>query len=43
MDWVDPLLRGIVGLIATGLLIIGARIRYQQKGTIDGPRDLGLD
>lgn len=43
MEWVDPLVRGGIGLLATGVLIAAARIRFRQKGSTGGPADMGLD
>ena len=43
MEWVDPLVRGCVALLVTGLVFGAARYRFRRKEDAGGPGDLGLD
>lgn len=44
MDWIDPLVRGLVALAATAGLFMAARLRFGTKEDHDGgPADIGLD
>lgn len=42
MDWLDPLIRGLIGLTGAVLLFLVARWRFTRRG-IDAITDNGLD
>lgn len=43
MDWNDPIVRGLVALVAAVILGVLARLRFRQREVDRGPSDLGLD
>ena len=43
MDWNDPIMRGLVALVAALILGILARLRFREKEGDRGAPDLGLD
>lgn len=43
MDWNDPIVRGVVALVAAVSLGILARLRFRGEEDDRGPSDLGLD
>jgi len=43
MDWNDPIVRGVVALVAAVILALLARLRFRERKDDRGPSDLGLD
>lgn len=43
MEWVDPLLRGLIGLSACAAIFAAAKVRFRRKGSDGAPADMGLD
>lgn len=43
IDWADPLMRGLVALVAAVLLGLLARYRFREKEDVREPSDVGLD
>lgn len=43
MDWIDPLVRGLVGLGVCAAIFGAATLRFRRKVSDGAPADMGLD
>jgi hypothetical protein len=43
MEWLEPLMRGCLALLGTGLVFGAARYRFRRKEDSGAPGDVGLD